>query len=459
MEYKTINPATGEIIAHYHESDIAHINKAIEQANNAFNDWKNTPFAERAKIISSVAQILENEKQEAAELMALEMGKPVTQGITEVEKSAWVCRHYAENAEAMLEAKYIQTDNAKSYINYNPLGVIYAVMPWNFPFWQVLRFAAPNLMAGNAILLKHAPNVPLCSQKIADIFIRAGLPEGLFANILLSQRSVPEMSRAIITNPKIAGVTLTGSSAAGASVAEIAGKNIKKSVLELGGSDPYIILADADLEKAVESCVVSRMNNTGQTCIAAKRFIVAREIADDFISLFIGRAKKYIPAEPINPSTNMGPLARKDLQMMVHTQTQLSIKNGAKLLLGGTLPHGNGFYYPPTVLTNVTIDSPSFHEEIFGPVASITSFDSEKEAVQLANATGFGLGAAIFTADIEKGEYIAKNELDAGSCFVNQFVKSDPRLPFGGIKNSGYGRELAKEGISEFMNIKTIVVA
>jgi succinate-semialdehyde dehydrogenase/glutarate-semialdehyde dehydrogenase len=458
MEFKTINPATGELIKNYTENTAKEVNESIERADAAFREWKNISFTERAGIIANVAEILEKEKDEAAEIMALEMGKPLTQGITEVEKSAWVCRYYAENAEQMLQTKSIKTDNTKSYINYNPLGVIFAVMPWNYPFWQVFRFAAPNLMAGNTALLKHAPNVPECSMKIADIFKRAGLPEGAFENILMSGRSVPAMSKEIISNVKIAGVTLTGSAAAGASVAEIAGKNIKKTVLELGGSDPYIVLADADLEKAVDACVISRMNNTGQTCIAAKRFIIDKKIEADFISRFTERAKAFIPGEPNNHETNMGPMARRDLQLTVHGQTQMSIKNGAKLVLGGKLPDTKGFYYPPTVLTGVTPDSPSFKEEIFGPVASITTFETEEEAINLANATAFGLGAAIFTADIEKGEHIAANKLEAGACFVNQFVKSDPRLPFGGIKNSGFGRELAKEGITEFTNIKTVVI-
>ncbi len=459
MEFKTINPATGEEIAKYKEATSEEVNQAILSANKAFNEWKRAKFEERASVFNRVALILEEEKQNAAEIMAVEMGKPISQGIAEIEKSAWVCRHYAEHAEEMLRPNFIETDSSKSYVNYNPLGTIYAVMPWNYPFWQVFRFAAPNLMAGNTAILKHAPNVPECSMLIEDMFRRAGLPAGVFISILISQRSVPSISREIISNPKITGVTLTGSSAAGASVAELAGKNIKKTVLELGGSDPYIILADADLEKTVDSCVVSRMSNTGQTCIAAKRFIVDKSIEDDFISLFVERANKYIPANPMLPDTNMGPMARKDLQLTVNAQTQMSIKNGAKLVLGGELPREKGFYFPPTVLTGVMADSPSFKEEIFGPVASITSFSSEEEAIELANATSFGLGAAIFTADIEKGEYIAANKLDAGACFVNQLVKSDPRLPFGGIKNSGFGRELAKEGITEFLNIKTVVVA
>lgn len=459
MEFRTINPATGEEIAKYKEATSEEVNQAILSADRAFNEWKVTKFEERASVFNRVASILEEEKHNAAEIMAVEMGKPISQGIAEVEKSAWVCRHYAEHAEEMLRPNFIKTDSSKSYVNYNPLGTIYAVMPWNYPFWQVFRFAAPNLMAGNTAILKHAPNVPECSMLIEDMFRRAGLPAAVFNNILISQRSVPSISREIISNPKITGVTLTGSSAAGASVAELAGKNIKKTVLELGGSDPYIVLADADLEKTVDSCVVSRMSNTGQTCIAAKRFIVDKSIEDDFISLFVERANKYIPANPMLPDTNMGPMARKDLQLTVNAQTQMSIKNGAKLVIGGELPREKGFYFPPTVLTGVRADSPSFKEEIFGPVASITSFSSEEEAIELANATSFGLGAAIFTSDVEKGEYIAANKLDAGACFVNQLVKSDPRLPFGGIKNSGFGRELAKEGITEFLNIKTVVVA
>jgi succinate-semialdehyde dehydrogenase/glutarate-semialdehyde dehydrogenase len=458
MEFKTINPATEEIIAVYRETDKEEVNAKIELSHSVFKNWRNVPYSERAGILLKVADLLEKEKDKAAEIMAIEMGKPLAQGIAEVEKSAWVCRHYAENAESMLKNKIIETEAAKSYVTFNPLGVIYAVMPWNYPFWQVFRFAAPNLMAGNTAVLKHAPNVPQCSMMIYDIFKRAGLPDGVFEHILISQRSVPSISEMIISDSRIAGVTLTGSSAAGASVAAIAGKNLKKSVLELGGSDPYIILADADLEQAVESCVIARMNNAGQTCIAAKRFLVDKKIEDDFITLFVERAKQYVPGNPLEKDTIMGPIARKDLQLTVHAQTLESIRNGAKPVLGGELPKGKGFYYPPTVLINVSPSSPSFKEEIFGPVASITAFENENEAIELANSTNFGLGAAVFSADIEKAEFIASEKLEAGFCAVNQFVKSDPRLPFGGIKNSGFGRELSEFGITEFLNIKTVVV-
>jgi succinate-semialdehyde dehydrogenase/glutarate-semialdehyde dehydrogenase len=297
--------------------------------------------------MNSVADILDAEKEKAAIIMADEMGKPVSQAVAEVEKSAWVCRHYAENAEQLLEPEFIKTENQKSYVTYNPTGVIYAVMPWNYPFWQVFRFAAPNLMAGNAAILKHAPNVPECSLMIADIFNRAGLPKGVFENILISQHSVPAVSKDIISNNKIAGVTLTGSSAAGASVAEIAGKNIKKTVLELGGSDPYIILADADLEKTVDACVVSRMNNTGQTCIAAKRFIVDKKIESDFISLFIERSKKFVFGDPRDINTNMGPMARKDLQLTVHAQTQLAIKTVPNSCSAANCPTAKAFTILP----------------------------------------------------------------------------------------------------------------
>ncbi len=458
MEFKTINPANENIIAIYQEETIEQVNAKIELSHSAFSQWKETDYEEKAAILMKIADNLEAEKDKAAELMAIEMGKPVTQGIAEVEKSAWVCRHYAENAAKMLENRIIETEATKSYVTFNPIGVIYAIMPWNYPFWQVFRFAAPNLMAGNTAILKHAPNVPQCSKMIYDIFRRAGLPEGVFEHILISQRSVPSVSKEIISHPHIAGVTLTGSSAAGASVAEMAGKNLKKTVLELGGSDPYIVFADADLQNAVDSCVIARMNNTGQTCIAAKRFLVDKKIEDDFISLFVERAKRFMPGNPLNPNTNMGPMARKDLQLTVHAQTLESVRNGAKLLIGGKLPDDKGFFYPPTVLTDVSPDSPSFKEEIFGPVASITAFSDENEAIELANKTNFGLGAAVFSSDIEKAEYIAAKKLEAGVCAVNNFVKSDPRLPFGGIKNSGFGRELSEFGISEFMNIKTVSI-
>jgi len=458
MHFKTINPANEKVIKEYKEDSSSNITNLVNKTHKAYLDWREQDFNSRSKILKNVSELLLRKKNEAAELMAVEMGKPISQGLVEIEKSAWVCEHYALNTKELLKDKYIETEHSKSYVTFKPIGVLYAIMPWNFPFWQVFRVAAPNLMAGNTILLKHAPNVPQCSEFIKKIFLEAGAPKGILEDILISTDSVKSASDFIIKNPYIAGVTLTGSGRAGASVASLSGSLLKKSVLELGGSDPYIIMKDADLENAANHCAVSRMNNTGQTCIAAKRFIVDKKIEDDFLSLLIEKCREFVPGEPLDSETNMGPLARKDLQQTIHSQVHQSINEGGKLIIGGELPEIKGYYYPPTIIANIKPDSNSFNEEIFGPVASVITYKTEEEAIKLANATGFGLGAAIFTADKSKGESIASQKLEAGSCFVNQFVKSDPRLPFGGIKNSGYGRELSEYGITEFLNIKTVVV-
>jgi succinate-semialdehyde dehydrogenase/glutarate-semialdehyde dehydrogenase len=386
--------------------------------------------------------------------MTLEMGKPVLQSKAEVEKCAWVCRYYAENAERFLQDEPIATDASKSYAAFQPLGVILGIMPWNFPFWQVFRFAAPTLMAGNTIILKHASNVTRSALAIEKIFSDAGFPDSVFTAILVPGSQAGQ----VISNPAIKGISLTGSSAAGRAVAMEAGKHLKKCVLELGGSDPYIILADADLDAAIETCVASRLINGGQSCIAAKRFIVDKSIYKQFSEMFVEKFSSIRMGDPMDAANHLGPLARRDLRDELHSQTVRSLSQGAVLAIGGVVPDGAHSFYPPTILLNVTASMPAFCEELFGPVAPILVAENEQQAISLANNSVYGLGAAVFTKDITRGEHIAKHKLRAGSCFVNAFVKSDPRLPFGGINDSGYGRELSHYGIKEFTNLKSIYI-
>jgi succinate-semialdehyde dehydrogenase/glutarate-semialdehyde dehydrogenase len=386
--------------------------------------------------------------------MAREMGKITAEGRLEVEKCAWACEFYAENAERFLSPETVETDAAKSFVSFSPLGVILAVMPWNFPFWQVFRFAAPALMAGNVGVLKHASNVPGCAMAVENVFHKAGFPPHVFRSLLVGSSQVD----ALIESPHVRAVTLTGSTPAGKSVARKAGEMLKKTVLELGGSDPYVVLEDADLEEAVTICAASRLINAGQSCIAAKRFIVVESLAKPFEELMVARMRKVKWGNPLEKDTGIGPLARHDLRDEIHRQVTESMKAGAVCLLGGEIPEGKGAFYPPTVLTCVRKGMAAFDEEIFGPVAAIIPVRDEAEAVRTANESPFGLGAAVFTRDRERGERIARDELEAGSCFVNAYVKSDPRLPFGGVKESGYGRELSHFGIREFVNIKTVYV-
>jgi succinate-semialdehyde dehydrogenase/glutarate-semialdehyde dehydrogenase len=386
--------------------------------------------------------------------MALEMGKPVRDGRSEIEKCAWVCDHYAKEAESILSPEIIATDAGKSYVTFQPLGVVLAVMPWNYPFWQVFRFAAPALMAGNAGILKHSANVPGCALAIEDVFRQAGFPESIFQTLMIGGDRVEK----VIENPLVKAVTLTGSKPAGQAVAATAGRMLKKSVLELGGSDPYIILEDADLEAAAAACAASRLLNSGQSCIAAKRFVVVEAVRHSFEALLVDQMRAKKMGDPMMESVEIGPQARFDLRDDLHRQVRQSVEKGARCLLGGKLPDGPGAFYPPTVLTDVHKGMPAYDEETFGPVAAVIGVKDEKEAIQVANDTVFGLGAAVFTRDIARGETIAATALDAGNCFVNAFVKSDPRLPFGGIKESGYGRELSHYGIKEFVNIKTVYI-
>lgn len=455
MTFTTINPATEEVLQEYVEYSQQKIDDLISAADARFKSWRTTSFANRADLMMNAARILIERKDELGRIMAVEMGKPLAQGKAEAEKCALCCRYYAENAERQLRDQAIATEMQKSYVSFQPIGAILAIMPWNFPFWQVFRFAAPTLMAGNVGLLKHSRNTMGSAVKIEEIFTQAGFPEGCFTNFIIGSDPVAKM----ISHPLVKAVTLTGSTPVGASVAAAAGANIKKTVMELGGSDPYVVLADADLDRTVESCVNARLINSGQSCIAAKRFIVNESIVDEFARRFVEIASKCRMGNPLEDGITVGPQARKDLQLDLQRQVDSSTTQGAKLLLGGKLPDGKGYFYPPSVLTEVRKGMAAFDEELFGPVAAIIPAQGENEAVALANDSIFGLGAAIYTQDIEKGEYIARTQLQAGACFVNDFVRSDPRLPFGGIKQSGYGRELSNFGIQEFVNIKTVVVS
>ena len=455
MAMTAVNPANGTTIKIYEEMTPEEVTRAVEAAHTAFLSWRRTEFAERAGLMHAAAQVLREKSDEYAILMANEMGKPVTQGRAEVEKCAWVCDYYAESAESFLRPELVETDASKSFVTFLPLGVVLAVMPWNFPLWQVFRFAAPALMAGNGGVLKHASNVPGCALAIEEVFRKAGFPADIFRTLLVGSSQV----NAIIENPHVKAVTLTGSTPAGKAVARKSGEMLKKTVLELGGSDPYLILDDADLDTAVSTCVASRLLNSGQSCINAKRFLVVEPLKDSFEKLFVERMRAQVVGDPLEEETEVGPQARTDLRDELHEQVALSLAKGARCLLGGEVPNGPGAYYPPTILTDVSRGMPAYDEELFGPVAAIIPVRDEAEAIEVANDSSFGLGAAVFTRDLARGERIAAEELDAGACFVNSFVKSDPRLPFGGIKESGYGRELSHYGMREFVNVKTVFVA
>jgi len=432
----------------------AEVRAAVEASHRAFVDWRRTEFSERAALMRKAAAVLRDRRESYARLMADEMGKPITGGRAEVDKCALVCDYYAEGAAAFLADEEIASDATHSFVTYQPLGVVLAVMPWNFPFWQVFRFAAPALMAGNAGVLKHASNVPGSALAIEEVFRDAGFPEHLFRTLLIGSAQV----EAVIANPLVKAVTLTGSTPAGRAVARKAGEMLKKTVLELGGSDPYVILEDAEIEAAAAICAASRVINSGQSCIAAKRFIVVESQRKRFEELFVAEMKAQKMGDPLEEDTVVGPQARRDLRDDLHRQVRDSIALGARCLLGGEVPDGPGAYYPPTVLTDLRRGMPAYHEELFGPVAALIPVADEAEAIRVANDSVFGLGAAVFTADAARGERIAAEQIEAGSCFVNTFVRSDPRLPFGGIKESGYGRELSYFGIREFVNVKTVYV-
>lgn len=451
---RSINPFTNKLINTWQDHTESEVRQIINEVAEAWQSWRKTSFDERAGYLLKLENQLINDQEQLADIMMAEMGKVKREALGEIKKCAWVCRYYAENGAGFLQNEAIQTEATESYISFQPLGTILAVMPWNFPFWQVFRFLAPVLMAGNTAVLKHASNVTGCSLAIEGVVRKAGLPENVFRSLLIGGKDVEQ----VIQNPLIKAVTLTGSTPAGKSVAQAAGAVLKKTVLELGGSDPYLILPDADIEEAAKLCVAGRLLNTGQSCIGAKRFIVHKTVYDQFRDLFIRLMQEAKYGDPNNAETAIGPLARHDLRDDLHKQVKTSEKKGAKIVCGGFIPEHEAAFYPPTVLENVTPGMPAYEEEMFGPVASLISVKSEDEAVKIANNTVFGLGAGIFTSNITKGKQLAEKGLEAGCVFVNDFVKSDPRLPFGGIKESGYGRELAIFGIREFVNIKTVVV-
>lgn len=451
---KAINPVTGELIRQYTQHTDDEVSAIVGSVDQAFTSWRRTNFETRRTLMQNAAQILRDRAEQYGRLITMEMGKVLDEGIAEVNKCALVCDYYAENAEAHLADQEIPTEAQRSFITFQPIGSVLAIMPWNFPFWQVFRFAAPTLMTGNTGLLKHASNVPGCALAIEEIFRDAGFPANTFRTLMIGGSRVAQ----VISNPAVKAVTLTGSTPAGREVAAAAGRAIKKTVLELGGSDPYVILEDADLPMTAASCAASRLLNSGQSCIAAKRFVVVEKVAEEFTALLVKEMAGRKLGDPLTEGIHMGPMARTDLRDELHQQVVESVEAGAKLQLGGECPSGPGSFYPATVLTQVKPGMPAYDDEMFGPVASVITAKDEADAIRIANDTVFGLGAAIYTQDVERGQRIAAQELHAGCCFVNDFVKSDPRLPFGGIKESGYGRELHALGIREFVNQKTVLV-
>jgi succinate-semialdehyde dehydrogenase / glutarate-semialdehyde dehydrogenase len=451
MAIATINPATGETLKTFEPLTDSDIDRKLELAAATFRAHRRTSFQDRSEKMMRAAEILESDKDRFARVMTIEMGKPIKAAVSETEKCAWVCRYYAENAEAFLADEAVETNATQSYIHYQPLGPVLAVMPWNFPFWQVFRFAAPALMAGNVGLLKHASNVPQCALAIEEIFLRAGFAEGVFQTLLIGSDKVTR----VLDDPRVVAATLTGSEPAGSRVAEQAGKRIKKTVLELGGSDPFIVMPSANLDEAAKTAVKARTINNGQSCIAAKRFIVHERIADEFERRFISEMESLRIGDPLDEAIDIGPLATADILDDLDAQVRKSIEAGARLLTGGKKIDRAGYYYAPTVLTGIPENAPAYCEELFGPVAALFRVGDLDEAIRLANATEFGLGSSAWTNDAaERRQFI--DELEAGCVFINGMVASDPRLPFGGVKHSGYGRELSVFGIREFVNIKTV---
>jgi len=454
MTFDSINPANGEKVNSFEQMSDDEVQVILHQCAEAQQDWADTPISERARLLAAVADLLLENRQDTARLMTEEMGKVYPQGIAEVEKCAWGCRYYAEHAQRFLAPEDVATEAHHSFVSYKPLGVVLAVMPWNFPLWQVFRFAAPALMAGNAALLKHAPNVFGCALLIENIFAEAGLPANLFRSLIID---VPQTTR-VIHNPLVAAVSITSSVAAGRAVASEAGKVLKKCVLELGGSDAFIVLEDADIDQAVEVGIIGRFQNSGQSCIAAKRFIVVESVYEEFQSKFVDKASRLKMGDPSEDGVYIGPQARVDLRDSLHDQVRRSVDAGAKLLLGGEVPDGPGAFYPPSVLAGVKAGMAAWSEELFGPVATLIKVRDEQEAIEVANATEFGLGGAVWTRDLARGERIAADQIESGAAFVNDMSKSDPRMPFGGIRNSGYGRELSIFGIREFVNVHAVWV-
>ncbi|MBA3515911.1 MAG: NAD-dependent succinate-semialdehyde dehydrogenase [Pyrinomonadaceae bacterium] len=451
MPIATINPVTGETLQTFESLTQIQLEEKLERAATTFRSYRHTSFAERETLMLGAAELLESDKSTLARLMTIEMGKPINGARQEIEKCALVCRYYAKTAKRHLADHLVETNAGKSYVHFQPVGPVLAVMPWNFPFWQVFRFAAPALMAGNVGVLKHASNVPQCALAIEDIFQRAGFPDGAFQTLLIGS----DMVESVINDRRVAAATLTGSEIAGRSVASIAGNQIKKTVLELGGSDPFIVMPSARLDEALTTAVKARTLNSGQSCIAAKRFIVSTDVYPEFERRFVEKMKALRVGDPSNDSTDIGPLATEQILKDVDSQVRTSVAAGALILCGGKRLGRAGNFYEPTVLANIPSNSPAFCEEVFGPVAMLFRARTIDEAIELANGTDFGLGAAAWTNDPqERSRFI--EELEAGCVFINGMVASDPRLPFGGIKNSGYGRELGEFGIREFVNIKTV---
>lgn len=451
---KSINPKNYKLIKTYEPYSDAEIEDIIKQVDEAGESWKKSSFSIREKLIKKLGLTLEKNKERLAKLMTNEMGKPISQAIAEVEKCVTLCEYYAENAKNFLKPKTLNSKYSESYAEFEPLGVILAIMPWNFPLWQVMRFAVPTIMAGNSVVLKHANNVSGCSLEIEKIFLEAGFEENIFRSVLANN----EQTHKIIENNSIKAVSLTGSTKAGRQVAETAGKNLKKCVLELGGSDPYIILKNADIKFAAKTCAESRMINNGQSCIAAKRFIIKTEIYDKFLEEFKKELSTYKASDPIDESCKLGPLVGKEHLENLQKQVNEAIENGAKCIFGNVnFQQDDGAYFGPIILTNISKNNPAYNQEFFGPVALVFKVADENEAIKIANDSNFGLGAGIFTKDTIKAKELAR-KLNAGNVFINDFVKSDPALPFGGVKESGYGRELAEFGIHEFVNMKTIAV-
>jgi len=453
MALESINPATGELLEVFDEWSAARTRGVVEEVNEAWLSWRKTSFARRRELMHAAAAELRRNRDEYARLMALEMGKPIGDGRGEVEKCAWVCEYYADNAEAFLADETAESDGSKAYVAFRPIGTVLAVMPWNFPFWQVFRFAAPALMAGNTGVLKHSSNVPRCALAIEEIFRRAGFPDNVFRTLMIGSGQVD----AVIENEHIKAVTLTGSDIAGRKVAAKAGEMLKKTVMELGGSDPFIVLEDADLGEAAAVGAKARCINSGQSCIAAKRFIVVEAAYEAFVEKFKSAMAALKVGDPLDDDIQVGPQAREDLMEELHAQVEASAEKGAEIILGGGPVDCPGYFYPPTILTDVKPGMPAYHEELFGPVASVIRVRDAEEAIAVANASPFGLGGSVWTGDTARGEEVA-GRVEAGAVFVNGLVKSDPRLPFGGVKTSGYGRELSHYGIKEFVNIQTIWV-
>ena len=454
MSIKTINPATGKVIKTYEEMPAAEVDSIIEKAGKAFPHWRELSFRQRARLMNNAAATLKENKREYAELITTEMGKAIKQSLAEIEKCALICEHSAEHAEEYLRPRDAGTDLTRSFVSYRPRGVIFAIMPWNFPFWQVFRFAAPNLMGGNVGLLSHAPISTGAALAIEGIFRKAGFPEHVFTALIISN----DLAADVIKHPGVAAVTLTGSAGTGRIVGAEAARVLKKTVLELGGSDPYLILGDADVDYAAETCVMARMLVSGQVCISPKRLIAVESVYDRFEKRVLEEVKQYGTGDPMDEDCGLGPLARSDLRDNLDRQVRESIAGGAKCLVGGRPADGPGFYYPATVLKDVKPGMPAYDEELFGPVLVLIRARDEEDAIRIANDSPYGLGAAVFTGDLKRGEEIAVKKLTAGICVVNTLVASDPRLPFGGVKQSGYGRECSLEGIREFMNIKAISI-